>query len=90
MKRQARQLPIFLYMLQGRNLRENLDATYAMVGKICPRVKISENLGATLVAPVAPVDTSLRWSYLNQGVVWADYPLALLCLKNFCDYAPAM
>ena len=35
-----------------------------MVGRICPppgedRVKISENLGATSVAPVAPVDTSL-------------------------------
>ena len=35
-----------------------------MVGRICPpggdRVKVSENLGATSVAPVAPVDTSLR------------------------------
>ena len=34
-----------------------------MVGKICPpsedRVKVSENLGATSVAPVAPVITSL-------------------------------
>ena len=36
-----------------------------MVGRICPhslcgdRVKVSENLGATEVAPVAPVDTSL-------------------------------
>ena len=35
-----------------------------MVGKICPppgqdRVKVSENLGATSVALVAPVDTSL-------------------------------
>ena len=41
-----------------------------MVGRICPppgwnRVKVSENLGATAVAPVAPVDTSLQ--YLNQG-----------------------
>ena len=35
-----------------------------MVGRICPppgwdRVKVSENLGATTVALVAPVDTSL-------------------------------
>ena len=40
-----------------------LAATYAMVGRICPlgrdRVKVSENLGATAVAPVAPVVTSL-------------------------------
>ena len=50
---------------QGRNHRENLDATSAMVGRICPppggdRVKVSENLGATSVAPVAPVVTSLK------------------------------
>ena len=36
---------------QGHNHRENLDATSAMVGRICPpggdRVKLSENLGAT-------------------------------------------
>ena len=48
---------------QGRNHRENLGATTPMVGRICPpgwnRVKVSENLGATAVAPVAPVDTSL-------------------------------
>ena len=53
------------WYLQGRNRRENLVATSAMVGRICPpgpggdRVKVSENLGATSVAPVAPVDTSL-------------------------------
>ena len=50
-------------MQQGRNRRENLDATSAMVGKICPpggdMVKAFENLGATEVAPVAPVDASL-------------------------------
>ena len=51
---------------QGRNHRENLDATSAMAGRICPpppggdRVKVSENLGVTWVAPVAPVDTSLQ------------------------------
>ena len=42
---------------------ENLVATSAMVGRIWPhggdRVKVSENLGATAVAPIAPVDTSL-------------------------------
>ena len=35
-----------------------------MVGRICPpgwnRVKVSENLGATAVVPVASVDTSLK------------------------------
>ena len=49
---------------QGRNHGKNLGATSAMVGRICPppgcnRVKVSQNLGATAVAPVAPVDTSL-------------------------------
>ena len=51
---------------QGRNHRENLGSTSAMVGRICPppppgwdRVKVSENLGATAVAPEAPADTSL-------------------------------
>ena len=49
---------------QGRNHREKLGATAPMVGRICPpgwnRVKVSENLGATAVVPVAPVDTSLK------------------------------
>ena len=40
-----------------------LAATSAMVGRIFPhggdRVKVSENFGATVVAPVVPVDTSL-------------------------------
>ena len=35
-----------------------------MVGRICPpggdRVKVSQNLGATWVTLVAPVDTSLK------------------------------
>ena len=45
--------------------REIFDATFAMVGRICPlphgwnKVKVSKNLGATLVVPVAPVVTSL-------------------------------
>ena len=51
---------IIISKYQGRNRRKNLDATSAMVGRICPpvgdRVKVSENLGAT---SVAPVDTSL-------------------------------
>ena len=50
--------------MQGRNHEENLGATAPMVSRICPpgwnRVKVSENLGATPVAPVAPVDTSLQ------------------------------
>ena len=50
---------------QGRKPRGKFrcDATSAMVGRIYPpggdRVKVSENLGATAVVPVAPVDTSL-------------------------------
>ena len=42
---------------QGRNHGKNLGATSAMVGRICNRVKASQNLGAT---SVAPVDTSLN------------------------------
>ena len=49
---------------QGRNHGKNLGATSAMVGRICPpgcnRNKVSQNLGATAVAPVAPVVTSLN------------------------------
>ena len=52
--------------IQGSNHDGNLGATSPMVGKICPpgwnRVKVSENLGATPVALVAPVDTSLHIS----------------------------
>ena len=52
------------YYSQGRNHGENLGSTSVMVGRICPppgwdRVKVSENLGATAIAPVAPADTSL-------------------------------
>ena len=43
---------------QGRNHGENLVATSAMVGRIC-RPPPKKNLGATRVAPVAPVDTFL-------------------------------
>ena len=50
--------------MQGRNCGKNLGVTSAMVGRICPpggnRVKVSENLGATRVAPVGPVDISLQ------------------------------
>ena len=46
------------------NQESNLDTTPPIVDRICPlntlnRVKVSENLGATAVAPVAPVVTSL-------------------------------
>ena len=55
--------------MQGRNHEENLGSTSAMVGKICPhgwgRVKVSANLGATAVTPVAPADTSL-YMYIFQ------------------------
>ena len=51
--------------MQGRNERDNLGTTAPMVGRIPPppglnRVKVSENLDATAVVPVAPVDTSLQ------------------------------
>ena len=62
---------ILLYSLQGRNRRENLDATSVMVGRICPppggdRVKVPKNL----VAPVAPVDTSLPYNPYIMRKVW--------------------
>ena len=49
-----------------------------MVGRICPpgwdRVKVSENLGATSVAPVAPADTSLYTFFLqNSNTVYSWY-----------------
>ena len=54
--------------MQGRNHGKFLAATSLMVGRICPLgwdwVKVSENLGATLVAPVAPVVTSLTHVYM--------------------------
>ena len=65
---------IYMYYIvcntQGRNHGENLGSTSAMVGRICPpsgwdRVKVSENLGATAVAPVAPADTSLNRGHIN-------------------------
>ena len=58
-----------------------------MVGRICPppgcdRVKVSENLGATAVAPVAPVDTSLCYVRLSDkyacGSLQEWLPLASL------------
>ena len=56
--------PIFFsFYSKERNHGENVGATALMVGRICSpswnRVKVSETLGATVVVPVAPVDTSL-------------------------------
>jgi hypothetical protein len=55
---------IFVYKKSGGIF----GATSAMLGRICPpgwnRVKVSENLGATAVAPVAPAVTSLILSSL--------------------------
>ena len=53
-----------------------------MVGRICPppgwdRVKVSENLGATAVAPVAPADTSL----LTYHIFWVLGQIE----NTFCD-----
>ena len=47
---------------QGRNYGKIFGATSAMVGRICPPPglnRVKENLGATGVAPVTPVNTSL-------------------------------
>ena len=53
-----------IYYFQGRNHRENLGSRpLRWWAESAPpgwdRVKVSENLGATAVAPVAPADTSL-------------------------------
>ena len=48
--------PHLYYGMQGRNNGENLCS--ALSG--WDRVKVTENLGATAVAPVAPADTSLN------------------------------
>ena len=45
--------------MQGRNHGKMLAATSAMVGRIYPPWLVSENLGATAVASVAQVVTSL-------------------------------
>ena len=63
---------------QGCNHGKNLGATSAMVGRICPpgcnRVKVSQNLGATAVAPVAPVDTSLEGILKKSiSIVFSEY-----------------
>ena len=69
--------------MQGRNHGENLVATSAMVGRICPpggdRVKVSENLGATAVAPVAPADTSLHMAISCK--LFFNYILAISLTK---------
>ena len=51
-----------------------------MVGRICPppcwnRVKVSENLDATEVATVAPVDTSLCSGKSTGKGNWQNAPL---------------
>ena len=64
-----------------------------MVGRICPpgcnRVKVSQNLGATAVAPVAPVDASLQGVGVSENldatvvvtVTRVDTFLNCICLK---------
>ena len=82
-----------IVIFQGRNDGENLGATASMVGRICPpgwnRVKVSENLGSTVVALVAPVDTSLylNWNdsyirdYFLKIELWCQQMVVLLELK---------
>ena len=58
-----------------------------MVGRICPppggdRVKVSENLGATSVAPVAPVDTSLLCFCTNTVKVVLFNGFFIVCDRN--------
>ena len=64
-----------------------------MVGRICPpggdRVKVSQNLGATWVAPVAPVDTSLRMSNLSDRIVWISRnfsPVVGIVMYQLCKW----
>jgi hypothetical protein len=72
MIRRSAENAIFCYLniTQGRNHGENLGLTSAMVGRSAPpswdMVKVSENLGATVVAPVAPTDTSLSLNHVIQ------------------------
>ena len=58
-----------------------LVATSAMVGRICPpggdRVRVSGNLGATTVAPVAPVVTSLYDDWIKSKYVASGITLPL-------------
>ena len=63
--------------MQGRNHKENLGFTSAIVGKIGPpgwdRVRVSENLGATSVATVAPVVTSLHITrFFPSPKMWVE------------------
>ena len=46
----------------------NLGATVPMMGRICPPGgnRVKENLGATAVGPVAPVDTFLLYIIINR------------------------
>ena len=65
-----------------------------MVGRICPpgwnRVKVSENLGATAVAPVAPVDTSLStkigrkiFGLTQKTLATASLDMMQICFRIF-------
>ena len=67
---------------QRCNRGEIFGATYSMLGaESAPpgwnRVKVSENLGATVVAPVAPAVTSLT----NNSIA-----IAIAALKVFCHH----
>ena len=61
------------YGSQGRNHRGNLGASAPMVGRICHpgwnRVKVSEYLAVTAVAPVTTVDTSLDQNLMTEASV---------------------
>ena len=71
---------------QGRNHGKMLAATSAMVGRICPPplvgigLKVSENLGVTSVAPVAPVVTSLH--------LWINFVVMLKIYMDLMEEAP--
>ena len=84
--------------IQGRNCGKILAVTSAMVGKNLPpfgwdRVKVSENLGATAVAPVTPAVTSrlFKNAFVFICVETAAYPfwasgLILMTCLNFHLY----
>ena len=66
-----------------------------MVGRICPppggdRVKVSEKLGATSVAPVAPVDTSLYLIGMPKYLFFCGfYIVCKLCFLTGKEMAEA-
>ena len=65
---------------QGCNHREILVTTSAMVSRINPVVKVSENLGSILVLVIAPVDPHLFLFLFNRLLSFSG---PQLCVGGF-------